>query len=82
VVVVEPSLLAAEKSRPVTWPWPDAASPSLKSLADDAFRLHHCAKASEQKKLDMLLRRAITVGIEDWRRGRVDDRSIDKVLWD
>ena len=38
----------------------------------DALRLLHREKAGEQEKLEML-RRAVSIGIEDWKHGRVDD---------
>jgi len=47
------------------------------SLPDN--RLLHREKAGEQEKLE-ILRRAVSVGIEDWRNGHVDDRPIDEIL--
>lgn len=52
---------------------------SQSEVVRDALRLLHREKAGEQEKLEML-RRAVTVGIEDWRQGRVDDRPIDEIL--
>jgi antitoxin ParD1/3/4 len=52
---------------------------SQSEVVRDALRLLHREKAAEQEKLEML-RRAVTVGIEDWRQGRVDDRPIDEIL--
>ncbi|MEO3432184.1 hypothetical protein [Inquilinus sp. CAU 1745] len=45
----------------------------------DARRLLHREKATEQEKLEML-RRAVTIGIEDWRQGRLDDCPVDEIL--
>src|SRR5690625_5200139 len=45
----------------------------------DALRLLHREKAAEQEKL-AILRGTVTVGIEDWEKGRVDDRAIDDIL--
>ena len=45
----------------------------------DALRLSHREKAAKQEKLEML-RRAVMVGFEDWREGRLDDRPIDDIL--
>ena len=52
---------------------------SQSEVVRDALRLLHREKAVEQEKLEML-RRAVTVGIEDWRQGRVDDRPINEIL--
>lgn len=52
---------------------------SQSEVVRDALRLLHREKASEQEKLEML-RRAVAIGIEDWRQGRVDARPIDKIL--
>lgn len=52
---------------------------SQSEVVRDALRLLHREKAGEQEKLEML-RRAVTVGVEDWRQGRVDDRPIDEIL--
>ena len=52
---------------------------SQSEVVRDALRLLHREKAVEQERLEML-RRAVTVGIEDWRHGRVDDRPIDEIL--
>ena len=52
---------------------------SQSEVVRDALRLLHREKASEQEKLEML-RRAVTVGLEDWRQGHVDDRPIDIIL--
>jgi antitoxin ParD1/3/4 len=49
---------------------------SQSDVVHDALRLLHREKASEQEKL----RRAMTVAVEDWRNGRVDDRPIDEIL--
>ena len=45
----------------------------------DALRLLYREKAVEQEKLEMV-RRAVMIGVEDWRQGRVDDRPIDEIL--
>ncbi|OIR02025.1 antitoxin ParD4 [mine drainage metagenome] len=45
----------------------------------DALRLFQREKAVEQEKLEML-RRAVMIGIEDWREGRLDDRPINEIL--
>lgn len=52
---------------------------SQSEVVRDALRLLSREKASEQEKLEML-RRAVTVGLEDWRHGRLDDRPIDIIL--
>jgi len=52
---------------------------SQSEVVRDALRLLHREKAAGQEKLEML-RRAVMVGIEDWRQGRVDDRPIDAIL--
>lgn len=52
---------------------------SRSEMVRDALRLLHREKADEQERVEML-RRAVTVGIEDWRHGRVDDRPIDEIL--
>lgn len=52
---------------------------SQSEVVRDALRLLHREKAVEQEKLEML-RRAVTVGIEDWKSGRLDDRPIDEIL--
>lgn len=52
---------------------------SQSEVVRDALRLLHREKAVEQERLEML-RRAVTVGIEDWRHGRVDDRPIEQIL--
>ena len=52
---------------------------SQSEVVRDALRLLHREKAGEQEKLE-ILRRAVTVGVEDWKRGRVDDRPIDEIL--
>lgn len=54
---------------------------SQSEVVRDALRLLHREKASEQEKLEML-RRAVTIGIEDWRHGRVDERPIGEILDD
>lgn len=48
-------------------------------IVRDALRLLHREKAAEQEKLEML-RRAVMVGFEDWREGRLADRPIDDIL--
>ena len=45
---------------------------SQSEVVRDALRLLHREKAGEQEKLEML-RRAVSIGIEDWKHGRVDD---------
>jgi antitoxin ParD1/3/4 len=52
---------------------------SQSEVVRDALRLLHREKAAEQEKLEML-RRAVMVGFDDWREGRLDDRSIDDIL--
>lgn len=52
---------------------------SQSEVVRDALRLLHREKAVEQEKLEML-RRAVTLGIEDWKSGRLDDRPIDEIL--
>ncbi len=52
---------------------------SQSEVVRDALRLLHREKAGEQEKLEML-RRAVSIGIEDWRHGRVDDRPIAAIL--
>ena len=52
---------------------------SQSEVVRDALRLLHREKAAEQEKLAML-RLAVTVGIEDWRNGRLDERPIDEIL--
>lgn len=52
---------------------------SQSEVVRDALRLLHREKAAEQEKLKML-RRAVMVGFEDWREGRLDDRPIDNIL--
>lgn len=52
---------------------------SQSEVVRDALRLLHREKAVEQERLEML-RRAVTVGTEDWRHGRVDDRPIEQIL--
>ncbi|MFS2013703.1 type II toxin-antitoxin system ParD family antitoxin [Azospirillum sp. CT11-132] len=52
---------------------------SQSEVVRDALRLLHREKAAEQEKLEML-RRAVMVGFEDWREGRLDDRPIDDIL--
>jgi antitoxin ParD1/3/4 len=41
-------------------------------------RLLH-RETAEQEKLERI-RPSVMIGIEDWRRGRVDDRPIDAIL--
>lgn len=52
---------------------------SQSEVVRDALRLLHREKAAEQEKLEML-RRAVMVGVEDWRLGRLDDRPINEIL--
>lgn len=52
---------------------------SQSEVVRNALRLLHREKAAEQEKLEML-RRAVMVGFEDWREGRLDDRPIDDIL--
>ncbi|SMF42721.1 antitoxin ParD1/3/4 [Azospirillum oryzae] len=52
---------------------------SQSEVVRDALRLLHREKAAEQEKLEML-RRAVMVGFDDWREGRLDDRPIDDIL--
>ena len=52
---------------------------SQSEVVRDALRLLHREKAAEHEKLEML-RRAVMVGVEDWRQGRLDDRPIDDIL--
>lgn len=52
---------------------------SQSEVVRDALRLLHREKAAEHEKLEML-RRAVMVGVEDWREGRLDDRPIDDIL--
>ena len=52
---------------------------SQSEVVRDALRLLHREKAGEQEKLEML-RRAVSIGIEDWKHGRVDDRPIAAIL--
>jgi len=52
---------------------------SQSEVVRDPLRLLHREKAIEQEKLEML-RRAVTVGIEDWKSGHLDDRPIDEIL--
>ncbi|MGQ9370683.1 type II toxin-antitoxin system ParD family antitoxin [Azospirillum sp. ST 5-10] len=50
---------------------------SQSEVVRDALRLLHREKAVEQEKQEVL-RRAVLVGTEDWRAGRLDDRPIDE----
>jgi antitoxin ParD1/3/4 len=52
---------------------------SQSEVVRDALRLLHREKAAEQEKQEVL-RRAVMVGIEDWKAGRLDDRPIDEIL--
>lgn len=52
---------------------------SQSEVVRDALRLLYREKAGEQEKLEML-RRAVSIGVEDWRQGRVDERPIDEIL--
>ena len=52
---------------------------SQSEVVRDALRLLHREKAGEQEKLEML-RRAVSIGIEDGKHGRVDDRPIAAIL--
>ncbi|WP_414470980.1 type II toxin-antitoxin system ParD family antitoxin [Microvirga sp. M2] len=52
---------------------------SQSEVVRDALRLLHREKAAEQEKME-ILRRAVAVGIEDWKHGRVDERPIEDIL--
>jgi antitoxin ParD1/3/4 len=52
---------------------------SQSEVMRDALRLLYRERAVEQEKLEML-RRAVTIGIEDWRHGRLDSRPIAEIL--
>ncbi|HIJ61417.1 MAG TPA: type II toxin-antitoxin system ParD family antitoxin [Rhodospirillaceae bacterium] len=52
---------------------------SNSEVVRDALRLLHREKALDHEKQE-ILRRAVMVGIEDFRHGRVDDRPIDEIL--
>lgn len=52
---------------------------SQSEVVRDALRLLHRERAAEHERQEML-RRAVMVGIEDWRAGRVDNRPIDEIL--
>jgi antitoxin ParD1/3/4 len=52
---------------------------SQSAVVRDALRLFHREKAAEQEEQEVL-RRAVMVGIEDWKAGRLDDRPIDEIL--
>ncbi len=54
---------------------------SQSEVVREALRLLHLEKAAEHEKLEML-RRAVMVGIDDLREGRVDNRPIDEILDD
>lgn len=45
----------------------------------DALRLLHRERAVEHERLE-LLRRAVLVGVEDWKAGRLDERPIADIL--
>lgn len=48
-------------------------------VVHDALLLLHREKAAEQEKL-AILRSAVAVGINDWKKGNVEDRAIDDIL--
>lgn len=52
---------------------------SQSEVVRDALRLLHREKLAEQERLEML-RRAVMVGVEDWKQGRLDDRPIEEIL--
>lgn len=52
---------------------------SQSEVVRDALRLLHREKAAEHEKQEML-RRAVMVGLDDWKAGRLDDRPIDEIL--
>lgn len=52
---------------------------TMSKVVCDALRLLHREKAVEQENL-AILRSAVTVGIDDWKKGSVDDRDIDDIL--
>lgn len=54
---------------------------SQSEVVREALRLLHREKATEHEKREML-RRAVMVGIEDWKAGRLDDRPIGEILDD
>ena len=54
---------------------------SQSEVVRDALRLLHREKAVEHEKQEVL-RRAVLVGVEDWRQGRLDERAIDEVMRD
>lgn len=45
----------------------------------DALRLLHQERAAEHERR-ALLRRAVLVGVEDWKAGRLDERPITDIL--
>ncbi|PWC86525.1 hypothetical protein TSH100_12170 [Azospirillum sp. TSH100] len=52
---------------------------SQSEVVRDALRLLHRERAVEHERQEML-RRAVMVGIDDWKAGRLDDRPIDEIL--
>ncbi|CAO3434951.1 type II toxin-antitoxin system ParD family antitoxin [Azospirillum argentinense] len=54
---------------------------SQSEVVREALRLLHREKAVELEKQEML-RRAILVGVDDWKAGRLDDRPIADILND
>lgn len=54
---------------------------SQSEVVREALRLLHRERAVEHEKQEML-RRAVMVGVEDWRAGRLDDRPIGEILDD
>lgn len=52
---------------------------SQSEVVREALRLLHRERAVEHEKQEML-RRAVMVGVEDWRAGRLDDRPIGEIL--
>ncbi len=52
---------------------------SQSEVVRDALRLLHRERAAEHERQEML-RRAVMVGIDDWKAGRLDDRPIDEIL--
>jgi antitoxin ParD1/3/4 len=52
---------------------------SQSEVVREALRLLHREKSVEREKAEML-RRAVSVGLEDFRKGRVDSRPIDAIL--
>lgn len=54
---------------------------SNSEVVRDALRLLHREKSLAHERQEML-RRAVMVGLDDWRQGRLDDRPIDEILDD